>query len=1340
MMVRWLRELWLQLWITLVVALVLLALYVSAGRQLIPLLETYQPEAEQWLSEQLGQPVRMNRLQGGWRGLSPLVRVEGLHIGPSSQGIGIGRVEAQLDVSASAFYRQPVFKRIEVTGVRAHLVEQQRHVWQLAEGWQLDLNQLQRGSSSEESTSASNGRPAWLDWLELQHSIAFQDWHLTGDGLKFDEELKVQQLLWRNRGDSRVLGGDIAWGADGEVAHIRVSGRLQGPLWPWRQQQGQLFLEVEEQNWLRWIPDSLPEPMQVTAARAGMMTWLNIDQGQLQRVHSLVTIPEFNLSTAAQPLELGRGVIQLDGHKQGDDWQARLKLAFAEALPVDQVYLSTVNMEDADGLAGKGWQLQLGGVDLQQTSRFLQQHALLPELWQRYLNGLQPRGRAQETRVSLLQQGEQTQLEVRADLQAVSIEPYQGIPGLKEVDAELQLLPHQGRLRIRDDQLELWLADVYDQPWTLTEARGDFTWAIHPDYYQLQLQAFSARLAGSPLTGEVALRIPEDDSGIEANTSVLLGLQQAPVALKQQLIPSLLEDELRQWLDQALVAGTIEQAVLALNGRLGDDSRDEQRSIQLYLQAQDLQLQYLQQWPALREFDGRLLLASPNLDVWVDKTRTLGGGLQPHSGRVQLRQRDGQPWLNVAARLTGNSREALRYFTDTPLRDMVDGAFDRWRAEGPLQAGLVLNMPLGDDAGDPQVQLDVSLQDNQLHIGELDLDFKAINGRLQFDSERGLFSDQLQGQLLGGEFEAQIRSTPVGEGYDMTLAAKGGSQWPAIKQWLPLFLLDPLDGELSYDAELSIASEQRGGVKLALSSDLDGTVIDLPAPMGKTAEQTAQLAMTVQPGADTRISMDYQQWLKSVLALRDGELQRGQVYLGGSDAFLPSDPGIEIRGRVDEPISAAEWYEVWQHMQALLAEPDIEAERSDITAVPVDGAETLPIDSAETGPVRLVDLQFAAIDVWDIPSGPARLQASQEFGEWQMQLESDLVTGDVLLPADANMPIQLELDYIHLPTGADDHAENASPAEADVTADPLQDVDPAAMPAMDMQLAELYIGSRNFGRWQLSSRPLADGLQVEVDDSDLKGLRMLGKMQWRYREGEHTTELNDLSFTSNDIGKVQKSFRQQAVLNAEDSRVLGRMSWRGSPLAYNPRSLDGVLSLRMRNGHMAAEGADALKAFGVLNFNSIKRRLQLDFSDLYQSGVAFDVLKAKADINDGVLVLTEPLVMDGPGSKFWLSGSSNLNYRTLDMKLAVTFPVGGSLPLVAILAGLAPPVAASIYVTERLVSDELERFTSASYTVRGTWSEPQLTINQAFDNEVDGKTSRSLGERLRSINPFGGDE
>ena len=51
-MIRGLRFIWTQLWLTGVVCLVLLALYTSLGRQLIPLVETLELDVEKVLSEQ----------------------------------------------------------------------------------------------------------------------------------------------------------------------------------------------------------------------------------------------------------------------------------------------------------------------------------------------------------------------------------------------------------------------------------------------------------------------------------------------------------------------------------------------------------------------------------------------------------------------------------------------------------------------------------------------------------------------------------------------------------------------------------------------------------------------------------------------------------------------------------------------------------------------------------------------------------------------------------------------------------------------------------------------------------------------------------------------------------------------------------------------------------------------------------------------------------------------------------------------------------------------------------------------------------------------------------------
>jgi len=306
--------------------------------------------------------------------------------------------------------------------------------------------------------------------------------------------------------------------------------------------------------------------------------------------------------------------------------------------------------------------------------------------------------------------------------------------------------------------------------------------------------------------------------------------------------------------------------------------------------------------------------------------------------------------------------------------------------------------------------------------------------------------------------------------------------------------------------------------------------------------------------------------------------------------------------------------------------------------------------------------------------------------------------------------------------------------------DPMAEFIPADVSAMDITIQELYYGTRNFGRWQATTRPIPSGLSLQVLDSDMKGIKLQGTLDWVLREGQHATRMTEFDVSASKVADIQRAFRLQPVV--EGDRLTGKFSldWIGSPAGFDTETLNGKANFRITDGRVNAEGAAALKAFGALNFNSIFRRLRLDFSDLVGSGLAFDTMKGAASIEQGVLTLSEPITVDGPGGKFLTSGMTNLNTTELDMKLAVTFPVTNTLPLVAVLAGFAPPVAASIYVTERLIGDELERFTSASYTISGTWEEPDVKLNKAFDNDVEGKKSRGFMDRVLSIFGLGGDD
>lgn len=1342
---RWLSQLWTQIWITLVVAVVSLALYASLGRQLIPLIETLRPDIEQQIANALGQPVHVGHLQGDWHILAPVVRLQNIILGERQSGLYIGQIEAELDVSATAFYQLPVFKRIDISDVRGHIKELPGNRFVLAEGWQVDLSPLAQKSNNDQPTDDSHEpasdrseRPLWLNLLELQQSIIFRNWRLTSESSQYNDQLEVPLLEWRNRANSHVLEGTIAWGHT-ELAEIHVKGRIQGQLWPWKDQNGELYLSVDNQDWMRWIPDNLAKDHKVQAFTAGIQGWVTLQNGDINNLYANLSVPSLQLDTPQQPLVLSNGHIRMRAHRnQNNDWHMRVVPEFEQALPLQQITVSAINMNDH-----KGWQVGVPRINLASTGNLITDHALLPEPYLRYITHLNLAGHADNLRVSLIPPTDERKLRlnVSLDLKEASTASYAGIPAFSNLSGHLSLNPYGGKLTLQDDAFGLHLKGIYDEPWPLTHTSGLFYWQIRPDHSRLQVTNLKAELEGVPLSADVGLRIPARNSDVEANTNVLVSFQSAPSSMKQHLVPDMLDPSISHWINNSIVGGNFSNGVFVLNGRLGEDRPESSNSIQLYLDVADGELQYLPDWPAITDLNARLMMKTPNLDVWLDSGKTLGGQFVPRSARVKLRPHGDTTHLHVAGRLTGEAQQGLRYFTETPLQQVVQNSFDQWQATGGLDVSMVLEMPLGKDNSEPDISLDAHFTNTDLYLGELKLPLSQLNGMLNFNSQQGISASRIRGSVFGGEFQADIESDPYPGGFNMMLLVDGHAQWQPFKQWLPLFLLDPLSGELNYKAALSMKSKQHGGIEFNLNTDMIGSVIDLPDPMGKTAEQRRPLSLTIVPGNETRINMNYDGLLKTALALDENGLDRGQVYLGGTDPFLPSDKGVVVRGNIDSELKADEWWATWQHMRSLIAGQET-ADNTD------NAAEDSPVKttSSKTGgttqspsghnPLRKIELQIASVDAWGVPMGAVSIDASQQWHEWRFDLSSDLTKGLITLKAD-DQPIDMKLDYIHMPVNDDD--SSGGDADSDTPQpDPLQALEPRDFPAIDMQLKEFYLGSRNLGRWQLSSRPDADGMHIQLLDSDMKGMNIDGDIYWRKQDGQHTTYLDTLQLRSGSIGQVLRSFRQKDIIDADKMRSAMKLRWQGSPLNFNLETLNGLTSMRLEKGTLNAEGTDALKAFGALNFNSISRRLQLDFSDLYQSGLAFDVMKGKARIDNGVLTLTEPLSVDGPGGKFLMSGNTNLTNRELDMKLAVTFPVTSTLPMVAVLAGLAPPVAAAIYVSEKLVGDELERFTSASYTVKGRWEEPDLNIDQAFNNEVEGKETRSLKDRILSI--FGLDD
>lgn len=89
---RWLARL-LRLGLTLCgLGLVLLALYVSLGRELTPLLAEYQTELEARAQAALGMPLRIARLEGRWQNFAPVLVAHDVSLGEADSSLRLEQV------------------------------------------------------------------------------------------------------------------------------------------------------------------------------------------------------------------------------------------------------------------------------------------------------------------------------------------------------------------------------------------------------------------------------------------------------------------------------------------------------------------------------------------------------------------------------------------------------------------------------------------------------------------------------------------------------------------------------------------------------------------------------------------------------------------------------------------------------------------------------------------------------------------------------------------------------------------------------------------------------------------------------------------------------------------------------------------------------------------------------------------------------------------------------------------------------------------------------------------------------------------------------------------------
>ena len=276
---------------------------------------------------------------------------------------------------------------------------------------------------------------------------------------------------------------------------------------------------------------------------------------------------------------------------------------------------------------------------------------------------------------------------------------------------------------------------------------------------------------------------------------------------------------------------------------------------------------------------------------------------------------------------------------------------------------------------------------------------------------------------------------------------------------------------------------------------------------------------------------------------------------------------------------------------------------------------------------------------------------------------------------------------------------------------------PIELPYMKISINKAKIQEFYLDNVILVTSPNNDGVVLENFSFTNNHLSMEGNGKWIVSDDKEMTFF-DARFKSDNFGTALNSLGFSGLIKKGtlDSQLIGQ--WKGSPEMFEFSSFDGKVILDMKNGEflqVTKETKAIGKLLGLLSISSLQKRLTLDFSDFFSSGLSFENMKGEL-IFDNSKANINTMVLDGSFGEMRLTGETDLERETYNQKL-VYIP---DLSAMSLIAGtlLGGPVGAVASIFYDKVLKELgintNMLAAVEYSITGSWDKPNIKVIETF--------------------------
>lgn len=1238
-----------------------LAVLVGISQLVMPWLVHNPDRVESWLAGKLGRPVAIGAIRSDWVAGGPRLVLEGVRIGAGGGATEFAVPRAELAFNLFApLQRNRAWNEFRVSG--------------------LDLA-VRRGSDGRWQVSGlvfSGGDPVSMGALG---ALVLRDVKLRvddpGRDLRFDLRIAELRLLNREGDMLRLLGRVSAarGGADAldliaDFDSVRRSGKL--------------YVSGRDVDLAGWPAGRALFGILPIAGRGTVQLWASLDRGRIVGARARVELADTTLASsatvaAAADLAIAPRV-HFDRLAFAGGWRTtaggwQLDLADIDAgsgSDADATGRFSLACDGSDPARCRAGAAQLPIAPIANLAMLSDEPANAVRDWL-YLAA--PRGVVERAQW-IARSADDYDLE--ADFANLQIAPAGKLPGLELARARLDGDDGALLVELPEQPLRIHYPHVFRKPFVFARLGGDLVawrdgagWRVATDRIAFQGEGYG---------GEVRGGLHWQNDGTRPSLDLAAAVGDADVTAAKLFWPvNIMPPPVVEWLDHALVEGHVSEGRAIVRGDLDQwPFHDHSGRFEASCEVDATTFAFHPEWPSARQVRASADFVGVGLEVEVDAAQMAGNSVRHASAKIADLA---HAVLDLQARADGSAAHLLDFLRATPIGSRHEAALAELSLGGTGEVELDLHLPIAHEA-DAVLALDgkVALADASLDIAAEDLRLDGIGGTASFD-EGGFATGPLTAAWDG---RPATLAVAVGEHVAdpahavearLELRAPASALFARIPQVAPALARFP--GQSDWRIDLGIddrADPSAAGKHLTLRSDLVGTAIDLPVPLGKPAGDARSFRLELElPYAGRPFSAR----LGDLVAVR-GRLPgpavpfAARADFGASEAGKPPPAGLFIGGRV-ATVAAGDWLAFAGEM-----------------------------GGTGGGLLRGIDLVIDDTAFGEYAMGANHLRVAMDAAATEIRVDGEALAGRIVVPeaARATDGIRGDFERIHLPV-ASGEPDSGSDAEAEASISPL------GLPPLHFRVADFRLGEAMFGEARFDATPIPGGMRIDRLEADSADIGIEASGTWTGSAAGSRTKLG-IDLTSRDLGRMMDALGFAGLIDGGATAAHFDAEWPGSPSAFGFAKLSGTLGIQVDEGRILEVEPGAGRIFGLLSLREIPRRLSLDFSDFFRSGMSFNSINGHFRFEDGN-AWTDDLAISGPAADIEISGRTGLAARDYDQEMVVTPHAGATLPLVGAVAG-GPVGAAAGLVMQGLLSKQIGRATRSHYHVGGTWEHPDIDL------------------------------